>query len=111
MSQGKWLNNIARLIQTGEGKFGLVFERPQDKDGNYIGEDPFPLTINEGDWFQAKLKKDDLKRLVDSGKMSQETADKICKRVKFEFSRAPKDDAPVATRPEKKNTKQEEPEW
>lgn len=89
MSQGKWLNNIGRIIKKANGGFFMVFERQKDKNKEYIGESPFPLTINEGDFFQVKLKKDDLAKLVADGKMSQETADKICAVVKFEISRAP----------------------
>lgn len=109
MSKGKWLNNIARLIAyTKDNKKGyfLKFERQSklNKETNkreYIGENPFPLVINEGDTFQAKLKKDDLQRLVDEGKMTAETAAKICETVKFEFSKAPaRDGAPASSGPE-----------
>lgn len=89
MSKGKWINNIARLIKKKTGGYFLVFERMKDKDGNPKGENPFPLTIHEGDILQAKLKKDDLAKLVDEGFMSPETAESICERVKFEFSIAP----------------------
>lgn len=88
-SNGKWFNNIARLIKKKAGGYFLVFERQKNKDGEYIGESPYPLTINEGDILQARLKKEDLAGLVKKGKMSQETADKICEHVKFEFSKAP----------------------
>ncbi len=91
-SKGKWLNNVARLIKKKDGGYFLVFGRRTDKDGTPVGEDIFPLTINEGDIFQAKVKKDDLQRLVDDGRMDQETADDIARRVKFEFSIAPKKD-------------------
>jgi hypothetical protein len=95
MSAGKWLNNIGRIIKKKDGGFFMVFERQQDKAKQYIGESPFPLTINEGDFFQLKAKKDDLQRLVDTGKMSQETANKIAETVRFEISRAPaKTDGP-----------------
>lgn len=87
----KWLNNIGRVIKAKSGNYFMVFERRKDKDGNPVGEDCFPLVFNEGDTLQLKLKKDDLQKLVDDGKMSQETADKICETVKFEVSRAPQD--------------------
>lgn len=89
MSNGKWYNNIGRVIKTKKGGYFMVFERQKDKDKKYKGESPFPLTINEGDMFQMKLKKDDLQKLVNDGKMSQETADSICETVKFEISKAP----------------------
>lgn len=85
----KWLNNIGRIIKKKDGGFFMVFERRQDKDKNYIGENPFPLVIIEGDYFQLKAKKDDLAKLVADGKMSQETADKICETVRFEINKAP----------------------
>jgi hypothetical protein len=94
MKNSKWLNNIARLIRRKDGKYFLKFERAQDKNKQYIGDSPFPLVINEGDVFQARLKKDDLQSLVDSGRMSQEVADRICETVKFEFSKAPDREAP-----------------
>lgn len=98
MSNGKWLNNIARLLKTSGGKYFMVFERPKDKNKNPIGDNPFPLVINEGDTFQAKLKKDDLQGLVANGKLSQEQADRICETVKFEFSRGPaRTNVPVAS--------------
>jgi hypothetical protein len=84
-----WLNNIARLCKKKDGGYFLVFERQKDKNKQPIGENPFPITINEGDYFQAKLKREDLAKLVSDGKMSQDTADKICESVKFEISRAP----------------------
>lgn len=93
--QDGWLNNIGRMIKKKpkeEGKpagYCLVFERRKDKDGKYIGESPFPLTINEGDYFQLRKKEDDLAGLVRDGKLSQEIANEICKSVKFEISRAP----------------------
>lgn len=85
----KWLNNIGRVIKSKKGSYFLIFERQKDKNKNYRGENPFPLTINEGDMFHLKLKKDDLQKMVDDGKMSQETADSICETVKFEVSKAP----------------------
>jgi len=95
MSNEKWLNNIARLIKSSKGKYFMVFERAKDKNKKPIGDNPFPLIINEGDTFQAKLKKDDLQGLVNNGKLSQEQADNICETVKFEFSRAPARTAPT----------------
>lgn len=89
----KWLNNIGRVIKAKKGNYFLVFERRKDKDDKPIGEDCFPLVINEGDTFQLKLKRDDLQKLVDEGKMSEETAEKICETVKFEVSKAPPRDA------------------
>lgn len=85
----KWLNNIGRIIKKKDGGYFLVFERQKDADGNYRGEDPFPLTVNEGDIFQLKKKEDDLAGLVEMEKMTQETADKIAKVVRFEVSKAP----------------------
>lgn len=99
MSKGKWLNNVARLIKKKDkedgspGGYFLEFGRRKDKDGNRIGdENPYPLVINEGDIFQARVKKDELQKLVDKGDMTQEVADKISKHEKFEFSIAPKDE-------------------
>lgn len=92
MSTGKWLNNIGRIIKKKDGGFFMVFERRQDKNKEYMGENPFPLVVNEGDYFQLKAKKDDLAKLVADGKMTQETADKICETVRFEISRAPEGD-------------------
>jgi hypothetical protein len=89
MSNTKWLNNIARLLKSRDGKYFLVFARPTDKNKKPIGDNPFPLVINEGDTLQAKLKKDDLQGLVNNGKLSQEQADRICETVKFEFSKGP----------------------
>lgn len=89
MSNGKWLNNIGRVIKNKKGGYFLVFERQKDKNKKPKGDNCFPLTINEGDVFQMKLKKDDLQKLVDDGGMSQETADSICETVKFEISKAP----------------------
>lgn len=85
----KWLNNIGRVIKSKKGSYFLIFERQKDKNKNYRGDNCFPLVINEGDMFQLKLKKDDLQKLVDEGKMSQDTADSICETVKFEVSKAP----------------------
>lgn len=89
MSNTKWLNNIARLLKTKDGKYFMVFERAKDKNKQPIGENPFPIVINEGDTLQAKLKKDDLAGLVANGKITQEVADRICETVKFEFSKGP----------------------
>ncbi len=92
MSKPKWLNNIARLIKyekNGKPGYFLLFERRKDKDGKFVGESPYPLTINEGDTLQAKLKTEDLKNLVAEGFLTQEAADDICKHTKFEFSKAP----------------------
>lgn len=85
----KWLNNIGRIIKKKDGGFFMVFERQLDKNKVPRGENPFPLTINEGDFFQLKAKSEDLRNLVESGKMTQETADAICENVRFEISRAP----------------------
>lgn len=86
-----WKNGIGRMIKKKNGKgYFLIFERPKDKDGKHIGESHFPLTINEGDIIQMKAKADDLKNMVQKGKMSEETAEKICEVVKFELSIAPK---------------------
>jgi len=103
----KWINNVARMIKKKNGGYFLVFERRKDKDGNYVGESPFPLTIQEGDIFQAKKKADDLKGLVEMGSLTQEAADEICKRVGFEFSIAPKDEQPSekTEEPKKEATK------
>jgi len=94
-NKGKWFNNIARLIKRKDGGYFLKFERASKKNeaGEYVptGDNPYPLTINEGDIFQARLKRDDLAKLVENGKMSKETADSICESVKFEFSIAPKE--------------------
>ena len=90
-NNGKWLNNVARLIKKANGGYFLKFARPTTKDGKPIGDNPFPMTIQEGDVFQAKLKRDDLQSLIDKGIMSEEVADKICATVKFEFSKAPSD--------------------
>ncbi len=89
MSKNGWLNNIARIIKKKDGGHFLVFGRRTDKDKKPIGDNPFPLTVNEGDIFQMKAKSEDLQKLVDDGKMSQETADKICQTVRFEISRGP----------------------
>jgi hypothetical protein len=92
MSTG-WINNFARIIKKKDGGYFMVFERQKDKNKQPIGPNPFPMTFNEGDFLQCKLKKDDLAKFVADGKMSQETADKICETVKFELSRAPAKDA------------------
>jgi hypothetical protein len=89
MSKGKWFNNIARVIKKKNGGYFLAFERAKDKNGNYIGESPYPMTINEGDILQMRLKKDDLAGLVSRGIMTQAIADKICENVKFEVSKPP----------------------
>lgn len=86
---GKWLNNIGRMCKKKDGGYFLVFERRKDKNKEYIGDNPFPMVINEGDYFQLKAKKDDLAGLVAKGTLTQEQADKICEVVKFEISRAP----------------------
>ena len=88
----KWLNNIGRIIKKKDGGYFMVFERRKDKDQKYIGENPFPLIVNEGDFFQLKPKKDDLKGLIEQGKITEETANKICETVRFEISRAPQKD-------------------
>lgn len=91
-SNSGWLNNIARVIKSPKtGTYFLAFERRKDKDGNHIGDSPYPLVINEGDTLPMRLKKDDLKGLVENGKISQEDADKICEVVKFEVNMPPKD--------------------
>ncbi len=94
---GKWLNNIGRIIKKKDGGFFMVFERRQDKNKQYIGENPFPLVINEGDFFQLKPKADDLAKLVADGKISQETSDKICETVRFEINRAPAKETDATT--------------
>lgn len=115
MSNGKWLNNIGRIIKKKDkedgtpGGYFMVFERRKDKDGNYIGDNCFPLTVNEGDFFQLKPKKDDLQGLVDAGKLKQEVADEICKTVRFEISRAPeKDSAPAKDKSASKKADKDE---
>lgn len=108
MSKGKWLNNIARLIKKKDGGYFLKFERQTDKNREYKGESCFPLTINEGDVFQAKLKKDDLQGLVDKGIIDQEKADSICETVKFEFSLAPREESTKAKAPTKKSVPDDE---
>ncbi len=86
----KWKNGIGRMIKKKNGKgYFIKFERPKGKDGNYIGESHFPLTINEGDIVQMKAKADDLAKMVSEGRMTEETAQKICEHVKFELSIAP----------------------
>lgn len=104
--KAKWFNEIARLIKNKKGGYFLTFERRKDKDGKYIGESPFPLTINEGDILQAVLKKDRLAGLVKEGLMNQETADKICETVKFEFNLAPKTSEKSA--PKGRNTSEDD---
>ncbi len=91
MSNDKWINNVARLIKKKDGGYFLKFGRATKKDGTAIGENPFPLTIQEGDIFQAKLKMADLQKALTDGKLDQAQANKICQTVKFEFSIAPKD--------------------
>ena len=86
----------------------MVFERRKDKEGNHIGDSPYPLVIQEGDIFPLRLKKDDLKRFVDEGSMSQETADKICETVKFEMSIPPQDEEKPKTQPSKKSKSSDE---
>lgn len=86
---GKWLNNIGRIIKNKKGGHFLIFERRKDKNQEYIGESPFPLTVNEGDIFQLRPKREDLQKLVDDGKLSAEAAESICAVVRFEVSRAP----------------------
>jgi hypothetical protein len=90
----KWFNNIARLIryqknETSPVTYFVKFERAKNKNKEYIGESPFPLVINEGDTLHARLKSEDLRGLVEQGRMTQKDADKICNNVKFEFSKAP----------------------
>lgn len=105
---GKWLNNVARIIKfnkNGKSGYFLKFERRQDKDGNYIGEDPFPIVINEGDILSMKTKSEDLAKLVADGRMSQETADKICESVKFEISIPPRDQDATPAKPTEKKSK------
>jgi hypothetical protein len=95
MSNSKWLNNLGRIIRVFEKdgvtvkKHFMVFERPKAKDGSYIGESNFPLTINEGDYFQLKPQNENLAGLVKQGKLTQEMADKIYNSVRFEISKAP----------------------
>jgi hypothetical protein len=98
MSKGEWLNNVGRIIrvykedgETIKNHF-LKFERRKDKDGNYVGKNPFPLTINEGDTFTMKPKNEDLAGLVKNGTLSQEQADKIYRNVRFELNRPPEDE-------------------
>ncbi len=93
MSAGKWFNNMARLIKH-NGKYFVEFGRPSRKNkqtGEFerYGDSPFPITINEGDTLQAKLKKDSLTDMVAKGILSQEQANQIGERVKFEFDLAP----------------------
>lgn len=94
MSKG-WFNNIARLVKrkkdkpSDPDKYFVVFERRKDKNGNYVGESPFPLTIEEGTYFEAKKKSEDLKGLVELGTITQAQAEEICKYVGFEISLAP----------------------
>jgi hypothetical protein len=108
MSKGKWLNNIARVIKKKSGGFFLKFERQKDKNGNYIGENPFPLLVNEGDIFQMRKKEDELARLVESGKMSQATADKITANVKYEISKAPDQAEASETKSETKSSNEKD---
>ncbi len=104
MSTGKWLNNIGRIIKKKDGGFFMVFERRQDKNKQYIGDNPFPMVINEGDFFQLKPKKEDLANLVLTGKLTQELSDKICETVRFEINKAPaKDESGQVTKTAKPN--------
>jgi hypothetical protein len=117
--QDQWFNNIARLIEYQEGKFGLSFGRRRDKDGNIIKvkdkdgklvepPNPFPIVINEGDFLPAKSKKMQLKKLVENGVMSQETADNINRYEKFEIDLPPSgSDAPKS----KKQNDDDEPRF
>jgi hypothetical protein len=93
MSSGKWFNAMASLIKNPKnGNFFVKFARRTDKEGNPIGDNPYPVTFNEGDILKATLKRDDLAGLVKDGKMTQEIADKICETVKFEFHLGPPTD-------------------
>jgi len=87
-----WINNCARIIKTKKNSYFMVFERRKDKDGDHIGDNPFPMVINEGDTFNLRRKEDDLANLVKEGKISQETADKICETVRWEISRPPREE-------------------
>jgi hypothetical protein len=95
--KSEWFNNIARIVKKKNGGYFLSFERQKNKEGEYLGESPYPIVINEGDIFQARTKKEDLGRLVELGKMSQEAADRICENVKFEMSIPPKKDEDKAS--------------
>lgn len=106
MNKG-WFNNIARIVKrkkeklTDPDRYFMVFERRKDKSGAYVGESPFPLTINEGDILQAKKKSEDLKGLVELGTISQAQADEICKYVGFEISIAPPREEQAGQEPKK----------
>jgi hypothetical protein len=52
MKNDKWLNNIGRMVKKKDNSgYFLVFERRKDKEGNPIGDNPFPLVIEEGTYF------------------------------------------------------------
>lgn len=87
--RSKWVNNIARVVKKKNGGYMLKFERQKDRDGNYKGDSPFPLTINEGDILHAELTKASLARAVEKGFMTEDTAKKISEREKFTISLAP----------------------
>lgn len=107
--RSKWVNNIARIVKKKNGGYMLKFERKQDRDGNYKGDSPFPLTINEGDILHAELTKESLAKAVEKGLMTEETAEKISKFEKFTISLAPskeaskdeEDEKPVKKNPKK----------
>lgn len=89
---GKWFNNIARIIKTKKGGYVLVFGRPTDKDGKpKTEENPFPIVINEGDILPAKLKKVLLDKLVEEGRITEETAERIGAIEKFEIDLPPRE--------------------
>lgn len=124
----KWINGAIRLVKyTKKQKDGtpllddkgrevqgffLSFERRKDKDGNYVGENPFPLVINEGDTLPAeRVSRESLDEAVKAGRLSQAAAEAIIKNVAYTISIPPKDEG--KTKPAKNGGRNssEEPNW
>lgn len=81
-----------KTVDSEPDRYYMKFERRKDKSGNYVGDSPFPLTINEGDILSMFSTKDSLQRSVDAGKLSQEMADKIASFVRFDICKANDDE-------------------
>lgn len=73
---------VGVVMESKRGGHYLKFQLPTNKDGESIyDENPFPLTINEGDYINLTTPLDDLKYRVKQGWLEKSEAKKISKKI------------------------------
>lgn len=72
-------------------RFYIQLEQQKSKDGKIYGDQIFPITLangvvlNDGDSLSMFAKKPKLQKLVEEGKMEQDTADFLSSFILFEI--------------------------